>query len=53
MASPDFVICLECETPCYMFEWTDGQLTEVLCGTCGNDDTDQFAAPEELEELES
>lgn len=53
MASPDFVICLECETPCYMFEWTDSQLTEALCGACGNDDTDQFAAPEEFEELES
>jgi hypothetical protein len=53
MASPDFVICLECETPCYVFEWHDGSITEALCTTCGNDDTDQFALPEDLEELES
>lgn len=53
MASPDYVVCLECETPCYVFEWQDGKLTEVLCTACGNDDTDQFAAPEELEELDN
>src|SRR4028118_2093881 len=44
MASPDFVICLECETPCYMFEWTDGQLTEALCGACGHGGTGPTAA---------
>jgi hypothetical protein len=53
MASPDFIICLECETPCYVFEWADGSVTEALCTACGNDDTDQFAQPEELEELDS
>ena len=52
MASPDYVVCLECETPCYMFEWADGQLTEALCGACGNDNTDQFASPEELDDME-
>ena len=49
MASPEYVICLDCETPCYVFEWEDGRLTEALCAACGNDNTDQFASPEELE----
>ena len=53
MASPDYYICLECETPCYVFEWQDGKITEALCTACGNDDTDQFAAPEELEEMDT
>ena len=53
MANPDYVVCLECETPCYTFEWEDGRITEALCAACGNDNTDQFASPEELEELDS
>ena len=24
MSSPEYLICLECETPCYVFEWEDG-----------------------------
>ena len=51
MASPDYLICLECETPCYVFEWEDGKITEVLCQTCGNDDPEQFALPEDLEDM--
>jgi hypothetical protein len=53
MANPDYVICLDCETPCYVFEWEDGKITEALCAACGNDDIDQFALPEELEEYDS
>ena len=51
MASPEYLICLECETPCYVFEWEDGKLSEVLCQSCGNDDPDQFALPEDIEEM--
>jgi hypothetical protein len=51
MASPDYVICLECETPCYVFEWEDGKLTEVLCQACANDDPEQFALPDELDDM--
>jgi hypothetical protein len=51
MAGPDYVICLECETPCYVFEWDESKLTEVLCQVCGNDDPEQFALPEDLEEM--
>lgn len=53
MASPDYLICLECETPCYVFEWEDGKLTEVLCQSCGNDDPEQFSLPEDIEDLDS
>ena len=52
-SSPDYIVCLECETPCYIFEWGDGKISEALCAACGNDDTDQFASPEELEDLDS
>jgi hypothetical protein len=52
MASPDYVICLECDTPCYVFEWTNDKVTEVLCQVCGNDDPEQFARPEDLEEMD-
>jgi hypothetical protein len=49
--SPDYLICLECETPCYSFEWQDGKLTDVLCLACGNDEPDQFLTEDDLEAL--
>lgn len=51
MSAPDYVVCLDCETPCYVFEWRDDALREALCVACGNDDVDAFATPAELEEL--
>ncbi len=51
MASPEYIVCLECETPCYVFEWEDGKLSEAFCQACGNDDPDQFALPEDIEEM--
>lgn len=51
MASPEYLICLDCETPCYVFEWEDGELTEVMCQACGNDEPDQFALPDDFEEM--
>lgn len=52
MAAPDYLICLNCETPCYTFEWTtaDG-CVEALCTTCGNDEVDQFATEEEFDAI--
>lgn len=49
MASPEYLVCLECETPCYEFEWEDGKISEVLCVSCGSDDPEQFALPEDVE----
>jgi hypothetical protein len=51
MASPEYLVCLECETPCYVFEWEDGKITEVLCQTCGNDDPELFTLPEDVDEM--
>jgi hypothetical protein len=53
MAQPDYLICLECETPTYVFEWRDGHVVEALCTVCGNDDPASFASEEELEEMTS
>ncbi len=51
MAIPEYVICLNCETPCYVFEWSGGEVKEGLCEACGNDDPEQFAAPEDFDEM--
>jgi hypothetical protein len=51
MAGPDYLICLECETPVYTFEWVNGHITEALCPMCGNEDPGAFASEEELEEM--
>ncbi len=51
MAQPEYLICMECETPVYVFEWANGHVTEALCPMCGNDDTSAFASEEELEEM--
>lgn len=50
-AYPEYLVCLECETPCYEFEWNDGTVTEILCLVCGNEDPEQFLTSEDLEEL--
>lgn len=49
--APDFVICLECETPCYEFEWKEGALKEAICACCGNDEVDQFASEDDIEAM--
>ena len=48
---PDFVICLECESPVYTFEWNGSRVTEATCPTCGNDQPTMFATEEEYEEM--
>lgn len=51
MSGPDYIVCLNCETPCYTFEWKDGQIVEALCEVCGADDVDDFITEEGLEAL--
>lgn len=51
MSAPDFVVCLNCETPCYSFDWKEGQIIEALCEICGADDVDDFLTDEALEAL--
>jgi uncharacterized Zn finger protein (UPF0148 family) len=47
---PEYLICLQCETPTYQFEYTNGKLGAVVCTTCGNDDATEFMTEAELEE---
>lgn len=51
MSAPEYLICLECETPTYSFEWREGRVTEALCTACGNDDPTLFATEDDLEEM--
>jgi hypothetical protein len=50
-SAPEYLICLNCEAACYDFEWEDGAVGEVICHTCGNDESDQFITEEEFEAL--
>ena len=47
----EHLICLECESPCYIFEFKSEQLIDALCEVCGNDDTDLFLPEEDFEGL--
>ena len=51
MAAPDYLICVECESPVYVFEWQDDAIAEAICLACGNDEVEQFLTPEAYEEL--
>jgi hypothetical protein len=51
MDEPEYLICLECETPTYQFEFgANGKLLSVICNTCGNDTPSEFMTENELEE---
>lgn len=51
MSEPDYLICLQCETPTYQFEYTNDKLTLVVCNTCGNDELSEFLTESEYDEL--
>jgi hypothetical protein len=51
MDEPEYLICLQCETPTYQFEYVNGKLATVVCGTCGADEPSDFMTEAELEEL--
>ena len=50
MDEPEYLICLQCETPTYQFEFNNGKLMAVVCNTCGNDDVTDFMTEAEIEE---
>ena len=50
MAEPDFIICNECDSPVYVFEWKDGGITEAFCISCGNDKPALFTTDEDYGE---
>ncbi len=43
MSTPDFVICFDCESPVYIFEWDGEKVKEAVCPTCGNDQPSMFS----------
>ena len=47
----DYLICLECESPCYIFEFKAEKLVDAMCEVCGNDDVDLFLSEEDFEGL--
>ncbi len=51
MPGPDYLICLECETPTYIFEWVEGRVVEAVCAVCGNEDPAAFLSEDEYEEM--
>ena len=48
---PEYLICLDCETPVYVFDWRDGRVLEAVCPACGNDDPGNFATEDEIDEM--
>jgi len=52
MSDPEYLICLQCETPTYQFEWdgNKGKVIQAVCNTCGSDDLSDFMTEAELEE---
>ena len=50
MDEPEYFICLQCETPTYQFEFTNGKLSQAVCTTCGNDDVSEFLTESDYEE---
>ena len=50
MDEPGYLICLQCETPTYQFEYANGKLVTAVCNTCGTDDPSDFMTEAELEE---
>ena len=51
MPAPDYLICLNCESPCYVFEWEEGEIVEAACLVCGEEDPEEFLSQEEFDEL--
>ena len=37
-----YLRCKECDTPCYVFEVTEGRVYEATCIACGNDSVTLF-----------
>lgn len=46
----EYLVCRECETPCYTFQMEGGHLLEAFCSMCGNDDVLLFSLREEEED---
>jgi hypothetical protein len=47
---PEYLICLQCETPTYQFEFVNGKLATIVCAVCGADDPSDFVTEAEYDE---
>jgi len=43
----DFLICRNCQTPCYVFEMEAGRIQDAQCLVCGNDSANEFTIGDE------
>lgn len=50
MSEPEYLICLNCDTPTYVFEWEADKLISALCQTCGNEELDDFMTDSDYDE---
>lgn len=50
-SEPEYMICVDCESPSYTFEWTNGRIATILCEVCGNDDPADFVTESEYEDM--
>jgi len=49
--SIDYLICKNCESPCYAYEVDDKLgVVDALCVICGNEDASEFQMDEEFED---
>ncbi len=47
MEEVDFVVCLNCDTPCYSFEYEEKRgILSAFCAVCGNDEVKEFRIPD-------
>jgi translation initiation factor 2 beta subunit (eIF-2beta)/eIF-5 len=44
----DYLICKQCNTPCYIFEIELGNVSEAQCLVCGNEEPKMFELGEEI-----
>lgn len=42
VSEPQYLICLDCSTHCFNFDWIDGELVGAVCVVCGNEEVDRF-----------
>ena len=43
----EYLICRQCNTPCYVFDIVDSQVMEAQCLVCGNDAINEFSLGED------
>jgi hypothetical protein len=51
METPDYIICLECDTPVYTFEWDGNRVKDAICTACGNEKASLFTTEEAYGEM--